>query len=244
MKSKKQVNIGLNRIIFSDFYNFFKKILTIFNNGTTIAISIRFEKYHYVMQKTFSNMFLCRKQEESIMKTKLIMTTVGLAALALAGCETTSNTNNANVRVNSNTAVVTNANANVPVTNTNTRSNNPTREEYDKNRAEYEKDKGSSTIGQGANDSWLWFKTRAALLTTSDLRESTINVDAVNDVITLKGTVASAAQKAKAEEVAKGIEGVKSVKNELKVAPADSATNQMVNGGSNTRTSNANTNRK
>ena len=104
-----------------------------------------------------------------------------------------------------------------------------TREEYDKNRAEYEREKGRSTIGSGANDSWLWFKTRAALLTTSDLRESTVDVDVVNDVVTLKGTVETAAQKTKAEQVAKGIDGVKSVKNELKVAPNDSMTNTSSN---------------
>jgi len=170
------------------------------------------------------------------------MMTVGLSALALAGCETTTNTNTNMRNVNSNTAVVTNANSNVVMTNTNTRSSTPTREEYDKNRAEYEKEKGSSTIGQGANDSWLWFKTKTALATTSDLRDSTINVDVVNDVVTLKGTVASAAEKTKAETVAKEIEGVKSVKNELKVAANDSMTNQMVNGGTNTKSSNANTN--
>jgi len=86
---------------------------------------------------------------------------------------------------------------------------------------------------------WLWVKTRAELLGTSDLRESTINVDVVNSVVTLKGTVADAAQKTKAEQVAKGIDGVKSVKNELKVQPNDSMTNQAVNG--NTKT---NANRK
>ena len=94
---------------------------------------------------------------------------------------------------------------------------------------DYEKEKGSSTIGSGANDMWLWVKTRASLLGTSDLRESTINVDVVNDVVTLKGTVATAAQKAKAEQVAKDIDGVKSVKNELKVAPSDSVTNMSSN---------------
>ena len=134
--------------------------------------------------------------------------------------------NNANVG-----AVVVNSNTNA---NSNRWSNsNITREEYDKNRAEYERDKGSSTIGQGANDSWLWFKTRAALMTTSDLRESTINVDVVNDVVTLRGTVETAAQKTKAEQVAKDIDDVKSVKNELKVAPNDSMTN--TSGNSNTK---------
>lgn len=114
-----------------------------------------------------------------------------------------------------------------------------TREEYEKNKSGYESEKGSSTIGQGADDMWLWVKTRAELLGTSDLRESTINVDVVNSVVTLKGTVEDSAQKTKAEQVAKAIDGVKSVKNELKVQPNDSMTNQMTSGNSNSR-SNAN----
>ena len=171
------------------------------------------------------------------MKIKLI--TVGVAALSTAalisGCgSTTTNSNNSRANVtnlgtnNANVgAVVVNANAN---TNANRWTNtNVTREEYDKNRAEYERDKGRSTIGSGANDSWLWFKTRAALMTTSDLRESTVDVDVVNDVVTLKGSVETAAQKTKAEQVAKDIDGVKSVKNELKVAPNDSMTNTTSN---------------
>ena len=176
---------------------------------------------------------------------KIKFMTVGIAALSAAalisGCgSTTTNSNNSRANVtnlgtnNANVgAVVVNANAN---TNANRWSNtNVTREEYDKNRADYEREKGSSTIGSGANDSWLWFKTRAALLTTSDLRESTVNVDVVNDVVTLKGTVGTAAEKTKAEQVAKGIDGVKSVKNELKVAPNDSMTNTSSNSNSNAK---------
>ena len=146
------------------------------------------------------------------------------------GCQTYNANSNANgnlANANRNTAVLVNANANRPA-NVNRWSNvnaNITREEYDKNRAEYEADKGSSTIGQGVNDSWIWFKTRASMLVTLDLRQSTINVDVTNDVVTLKGTVETPAQKVKAEQVAKGIEGVKAVKNELKVAPNDSVTN-------------------
>ena len=154
------------------------------------------------------------------------------AALALGACGGTATNNSNNSRSNVTNLGANNANTGAIVVNSNTNrwsNTNITREEYDKNRAEYEKEKGSSTIGQGANDSWLWFKTRAALLTTSDLRESTINVDVVNDVITLKGTVETAAQKAKAEQVANGIEGKKSVKNELKVAPNDSMTNTSGN---------------
>jgi hypothetical protein len=176
----------------------------------------------------------------NIKLTGLILGTA-LSAMAFTACEKTA-TNTNTVKVNSNTAVVTNDNTKVVVTNTNTTTTttntkwnaNITKEEYEKDRAKYEAEKGASTIGQGASDSWIWFKTRSALATTNDLRESTINVDVTNDMITLKGTVATAEQKAKAESVAKGIEGNKGVKNELKVAPADSMTNtnanSMVNG--------------
>ncbi|MBL8181626.1 MAG: BON domain-containing protein [Blastocatellia bacterium] len=132
-----------------------------------------------------------------------------------------------------NTAVLVNANTKPSPMPTFDRSNsNISREEYDKNRAEYEKERGSSTVGQGVNDSWIWFKTKAALAAATDLRDSTINVDVVNDMITLKGTVANAAQKVSAEKVAKGIEGQKGVKNQLTVRLQDSMTNQMVNGSS------------
>ena len=163
-----------------------------------------------------------------------------LAAVVLAGCGGGTNTNTANNSRSNTNLGANNANVGAIVVNSNANTNrwsntNVSREEYDRSRAEYERDKGSSTIGQGANDSWLWFKTRAALLTTNDLRESTINVDAVNDVITLRGTVETAAQKAKAEQVAKDIDGVKSVKNELKVAPADSMTNTSGNSNNSNR---------
>ncbi len=171
------------------------------------------------------------------MKKIIFLTFVAIFAMALIGCETATNTN-VNVKTNamnanSNLAVVVNNNSNIVMnanmSNSNRWNSNMTREEYNKSRADYEKDKGSSTVGQGANDSWLWFKTRAALTTTNDLRDSTINVDVVNDVVTLKGTVASKAESDKAAAVAKGIEGVKSVTNQLKVAPNDSMTNMSGN---------------
>lgn len=151
------------------------------------------------------------------------------ASVAFTGCEPASNTSiNINARnPNSNTGVVVNA---TPMSTPRASNSNVNRGDYDKNRADYEKDKGSSTIGQGVNDSWIWFKAKGALATADDLRDSTINVDVVNDVITLKGTVGTAAQKAQAETVAKSIEGQKGVKNELTVKANDSMTNQMVNG--------------
>lgn len=156
------------------------------------------------------------------------------SAFAFAACETTPTNTNANRAVaNGNTAVVVNNNANtVVVSNANTTSNgNLTRADYDREKARYEAEakQAGRTIGTGVNDSWLWTKSRATLLATDDLRESTINVDVSNAVVTLSGTVANAAQKTKAEQVVKGLDGVTSVKNDLKVAANDSMTNTNVN---------------
>lgn len=160
---------------------------------------------------------------------KLTTLLAGYVLIILAsGCQTTSNTNNGNAN-----AVLTNANANVNANvnanaNTNANSNrrivnaNISREEYEREKESFaEEARGlGRTIGTGANDGWIWTKTRAVLATTDDLRDSTINVDVDNAVVTLSGTVATQAQKAKATQVARGIDGVRNVRNNLTVSPS------------------------
>jgi hyperosmotically inducible protein len=163
----------------------------------------------------------------------------GLSGLALVlgavGCNSPVETTNTNTTRNSNTAIVVNDNAN-RVAVTDNRNHAITREEYEKDKDKYSREakEGGSKIGQGADDLWLWTKTRAALLGEDNLRDSTINVDVDNNIVTLKGTVASADQKARAEAVAKGIEGVKSVKNTLVVSASGATTPN-----SNTKATNA-----
>ncbi|CAN5519871.1 MAG: BON domain-containing protein [Pyrinomonadaceae bacterium] len=175
------------------------------------------------------------------MKLRFLSILIGtaIAATAFSACDSTANNSTANVNmrnVNSNTAVVVNNNANMSNMNSNRWNSNITREEYEKDRATYDRDRGNSTVGSGANDSWLWVKTRAALLSTNDLRESTINVDVANDVVTLRGTVGTAAQKTRAGQVAQDIDGVKNVRNNLTVAPEDSMTNMSDNSSRNSNT--------
>ena len=155
-------------------------------------------------------------------KITALMAGAALAALSV-GCSETANTN---VNHNANTAIVTNTNnanvANINAANTSGGAYNRnynTRADYDKDAADYkaEAKNAGSTIGQGLEDGWIHFKTRAALAAVDDLRDSTINVDVDNGVITLRGDVGSAAQKAAAEKAAKGIEGQKGVKNNLAV---------------------------
>jgi len=153
-----------------------------------------------------------------------------LAALALlvAGCDRTAN-NNANANANA----VVNANANATATpaavaNNNANRRAPTREEYDRDKARYDREAKESgrKVGSGANDGWLWVKTRFDLATADDLRDSTIDVDVDNGVVTLSGTVASTAQKARAEQVVTVVEGVRSVRNQLRVTSDNANANR------------------
>ena len=68
-------------------------------------------------------------------------------------------------------------------------------------------------------DSWITMKTKLALMTTEGIDTWDLNVDTVSGGVTLHGKVASEAAKEKAATVAKGIEGVTSVKNLLQVVP-------------------------
>ena len=161
---------------------------------------------------------------------------IAVAALAVlvAGCDNTANQNaTANRNANANaTATATPT----PVANTNS-NRAPTRSEYEANKERYNREAKESgrKVGTGANDTWLWIKTRFDLAAADDLRDSTINVDVDNDVVTLSGTVASAAQKTKAEAVAKSVEGVKSVRNQLKVQANNANANANANANSNAR---------
>lgn len=74
-----------------------------------------------------------------------------------------------------------------------------------------------STIGDGANDLFIWTKTRAALAANDDLRDSTINVDVECSVVTLRGSVKNKEQKQKAIETARQVEGVRTVNDQLKI---------------------------
>jgi osmotically-inducible protein OsmY len=154
-----------------------------------------------------------------------------IAALAVlvVGCDNQANNNrtvNANANANANGANTVATSTPVVNANTNTRRA-PTREEYERDKERYNREARESgrTVGSGLNDGWLWVKARFDLAAADDLRDSTINVDVDNAVVTLTGTVASAAQKARAEAVAKSVEGVKSVKNQLKVGTGNANAN-------------------
>ena len=66
-------------------------------------------------------------------------------------------------------------------------------------------------------DSWLTSKTKIALFSDDRVKGSQVKVETKDGVVHLRGKVDSAEAKAAADAVAKGIDGVKSVKNDLQV---------------------------
>ena len=173
------------------------------------------------------------------MRSKTFLKILGGATLCLAAaaCGSDANTNTANTNTTNANRVATATPTATPAGGAYNRNYN-SKEDYGKDAANYRaeaKNKGES-VGESIEDGWIHLKVRAALAAADDLRDSTINVDVDKNVVTLRGSVANAAQKTKAATVAKGVDGVKSVTNNLEVK-ADGSSNKTAN-------TNANANKK
>lgn len=88
----------------------------------------------------------------------------------------------------------------------------------DKTLAERSK-AGLSKTGAKIDDAWITAKVKWFFIGEDALKNSDINVDTSDKVVTLRGTVATAAGKARAEALAKQTEGVTRVVNDLTVGP-------------------------
>src|SRR5215510_6177581 len=75
-------------------------------------------------------------------------------------------------------------------------------------------------LGDSLDDAWIHTKLVAKFIGDADTPGRKINVDVVNNVVTLRGTVDTAEQRAEAERIAGNTEGVKRVVNQLKVGTA------------------------
>lgn len=70
-----------------------------------------------------------------------------------------------------------------------------------------------------SKDAWLATKAKVALLTTEGLSVKDVDVAVVGGAVTLHGKVKTGAEKAKAGYVMSSVEGVKSVRNLMRVSP-------------------------
>jgi osmotically-inducible protein OsmY len=77
---------------------------------------------------------------------------------------------------------------------------------------------GVSKTGEVMTDGWITTRVNSRFVNEDLLKGSDINVDTDKHVVTLKGTVTTAAGRNKAGVVAKGTEGVQRVVNQLTIA--------------------------
>ncbi len=73
--------------------------------------------------------------------------------------------------------------------------------------------------GNAMSDSWITMKVHAQFVPEDALEDSDIDVTTKAGVVSLMGTVASAAGRDRAVQIAKATDGVKSVTNRLRIAP-------------------------
>ena len=155
----------------------------------------------------------------------LLMVAFLSSSLLLATCSDTTTTSNTNA--NANTSMIgTRTEPSPTATATPRYSEEQAREEREKAKANKE------TVGQSLEDAWVHTKVVAKLIGDSQTPERKINVDVVDGAVTLRGEVDTAEGKAEAERLAKETDGVKSVKNELKVVAAKTGNANKANSNS------------
>src|SRR5262245_10081926 len=74
-------------------------------------------------------------------------------------------------------------------------------------------------VAAATPDAWITTKAKMALLTTSGVSSTSVNVDTTDGQVTLHGTVGTLDEKTRAEDAVKRIDGVKGVRNLLQVVP-------------------------
>jgi osmotically-inducible protein OsmY len=77
--------------------------------------------------------------------------------------------------------------------------------------------KTKEATGEYVDDSVITTKVKAAIFDEPTLKSAEINVETFKGVVQLSGFVSDRADKGRASEVARGVEGVQSVKNDIRL---------------------------
>jgi osmotically-inducible protein OsmY len=75
------------------------------------------------------------------------------------------------------------------------------------------------TVGAYIDDSTITTQVKSRMLDNPNVAGTSISVETLNGTVMLSGFAKSEAEKATAEKIARGVNGVKSVKNEVAVRP-------------------------
>ena len=86
----------------------------------------------------------------------------------------------------------------------------------------------SDSVGAAIDDAVITTKVKSTFLGNDRLKGSHIKVTATNGVVTLRGSAPSADSKAAAEELARNVDGVKSIDDELTTAASNGPMHKAV----------------
>jgi len=74
-----------------------------------------------------------------------------------------------------------------------------------------------ASTGEYIDDTWITTKVKTALLEDPQVKSTEVNVETFKGVVQLSGFVSSSAAMQQAVKVAKGVQGVTSVKNDMRI---------------------------
>ena len=79
--------------------------------------------------------------------------------------------------------------------------------------------RGQETVGSYVDDATITTAVKAGFVENKQVDEASIHVETLNGTVMLSGFAKNAAERSTAEQVARGVKGVKAVKNEISVRP-------------------------
>lgn len=79
--------------------------------------------------------------------------------------------------------------------------------------------RGQETVGAYVDDAGITTLVKARFVENTNVDAASIKVETLNGTVMLSGFAKNAAERNTAESIARGVKGVKSVKNEIAVRP-------------------------
>ena len=79
--------------------------------------------------------------------------------------------------------------------------------------------KGQETVGEFADDTVITTQAKARMVEDKNVSASAVSVETLKGVVQLSGFVKTQAEKARAEEIVRGVKHVKSIVNNIIVHP-------------------------
>jgi osmotically-inducible protein OsmY len=77
--------------------------------------------------------------------------------------------------------------------------------------------RGQSTVGAYVDDTTITTQIKARMIENKVVDAAAISVETLNGTVLLSGFAKNAAERSTAEQIARGVNGVKSVRNELAI---------------------------